>query len=170
MDNSPYVPPLRDIWFPWQTLISWPVLAVLACPLLRELLKWERGSQWLMAWMLIIPYLSRLTVNIYFLLHRNNEVLYRRWMSGVYIILCLSDSFEHPTLISQAYSGKGRRHCRVSCLTFQRTLWKFASYVEFLVCFFFLTEGLRNMISLNNLVGSYWLSMYQQFYLTQYCP
>ena len=169
MNNSPYVLPLRDIWFLWQTLISWPVLAVLACPLLRGLLKWEHGSQWLMAWMLIIPYLSRLTVNIYFLLHRNNEVSYRRWMLGVYIILCLSDSFENPTLISQAYSGKGRRHCRVICLTFQRTLWKFASYMEFLSVFF-LTESLRNMISLNNLVGSYWLSMYQQFHLTQYCP
>lgn len=39
-------------------------------------------------------------VNIYFLLHRNNEVSYRRWMSSVYIILCLSESFEQPTLIS----------------------------------------------------------------------
>ena len=28
----------------------------------------------------IIPYLSWLTVNIYFLLHKNNEVSYRRWM------------------------------------------------------------------------------------------
>lgn len=82
-----------------------------------------------MAGMLIIPYLSWLTVNIYFLLHRNNEVSYRRWMSSVYIILCLSESFEHPTLISPADSGKGRRCCKVSCLTFQRTLQRFASWL-----------------------------------------
>lgn len=46
-----------------------------------------------------------LTVNIYFLLHGNNEVSHRRWMLSVYIILCLSDSFEHPTLISQLIGG-----------------------------------------------------------------
>lgn len=80
-----------------------------------------------MAWMLIIPYLSWLTVNIYFLLHGNNEVSQRRWMSSVDIILCLSNSFEHLTLISPAYSGKGRRCCKVRGLTFQRMLQRFAS-------------------------------------------
>ena len=48
-----------------------------------------------------------LMVNIYFLLHGNNEVSHRRWMSSVYIILCLCDSFEHPTLISQLTEGRG---------------------------------------------------------------
>lgn len=80
-------------------------------PSLTRLLKWEHGSQWLMAWILIIPYFSWFTVNICFLLHKNNEVSYRRWMSSVYIyiymILCLSESFEHPGLISLAYSRKG---------------------------------------------------------------
>lgn len=72
-----------------------------------------------MAWMLIIPYLSWLTVNIYFLLHRNNEVSQRRWMSSVYIILCLSDSFEHAALISLAHSEKGRRCCKVRVCLFR---------------------------------------------------
>lgn len=51
-------------------------------------------------------------------------------MSSVYIILCLSDSFEHPTLISLAYSGKGRRHSKVKGLTFQRMLQRFASWLD----------------------------------------
>lgn len=73
-------------------------------------------------------------------------------MSSVYIILCLSDSFEHPTLFPRLTWGTGEvpEH-KVRSLTFQRLLRRFASWVDFLVCFlficfvyfYFLTEGLK---------------------------
>lgn len=147
MNNSPYSLPLGAIWLLWQTLISWPVFAVLACPPLRGLLKWEHGSQWLMAWMLIIPYLSWLAVNIYFLLHRNNEVSCRRWMSRVYIILCLCDSFEHRTLISLAYLGKGEEAPQGELFDFSEDTPEVCSLGAFLGLFFFPHWRARNMVS-----------------------
>lgn len=73
-------------------------------------------------------------------------------MSSVYIILCLSDSFEHPTLFPglPGEAGEVPQH-KVRSLTFQRLLRRFASWMDCLVCFlficfvylYFLTEGLK---------------------------
>lgn len=98
-------------WMNWLcrcTLISWTGSAILACSPSLRLLKCEHGSWWLMAEMLIICCFSWLRVNIYFWLSRNNEESYWRWMSSMYTILCLSDSFEHQMLISPYWGlGKG---------------------------------------------------------------
>lgn len=73
-------------------------------------------------------------------------------MSSVYIILCLSDSFEHPTLFPSLPGEVGEvlQH-KVRSLTFQRWLRRFANWMDFLVCFliicfiyfYLLTEGLK---------------------------